>query len=85
MKIFGIHGLLKEHKQQAERGGKSPQKREVATLNAGDKTMGAVIGVWGFLAIVLMFCGIGTVADRIEWKREQERRKRGRNRRTRNN
>ena len=66
MKIFGIHGLLKEHKQQAERGGKSPQKREVATLNAGDKTMGAVIGVWGFLAIVLMFCGIGTVADRLE-------------------
>lgn len=46
--------------------------------------MGAVIGVWGFLAIVALFFGIGTITDRIEWKREQERRKR-RKRRTKNN
>lgn len=46
--------------------------------------MGAVIGVWGFLAIVALFFGIGAIADRIQWKREQERRKR-RKRRTKNN
>lgn len=46
--------------------------------------MGAVIGVWGFLVIVALFFGIGAIADRIQWKREQERRKR-RKRRTKNN
>lgn len=35
--------------------------------------MGAVIGVWGFLAIVALFFGIGALADRMQWKREAER------------